>query len=282
MTVGWIVKDTRLMVLNLLILAVLVLASEACACFEIEPTTPAERGAATHAVLGLVDQSLHLPHSVKSGGDNPGGITVYGFKPFGSEDIGFCAMWVNVPLSASGDGVSISYQRLAALSYAEETYLAAYRMCIGSIWCEPAVRIGTVRLDGRWVDWAALVDMTLGVRIREEMRMLLRLQNPLALGMMTEDSPCPSYVSAGLGYLVTERLAWGAEIRKYGGFPTSISTGVELSVSGRLILRTGIRTQPQEFCLGVGVRLGALTVESSASLNLDLGTTYEFGTVYIW
>jgi hypothetical protein len=47
------------------------------------------------------------------------------------------------------------------------------------------------------------------------------------------------------------------------------------------MLRTGVRTDPKEFCLGLGLRVGRIVIDTSASLHVDLGITHEAGLTYM-
>jgi hypothetical protein len=57
---------------------------------------------------------------------------------------------------------------------------------------------------------------------------------------------------------------------------------VEWSLAAGFVLRAGLKTYPQEFCLGLGLRLGQGVVDVATSMNLDLGATHEFGATYVW
>jgi hypothetical protein len=250
----------------------LLVVAEARACFDLEPPTPAERGAATRLALGMA-------------GYDPGGeytVACYGFKPFGLRQINFGAVSVCLPLSRRVHSVGISYQRLEAFSYAEETHEIRCAFKVRNLGCSPAIRLGTVRSDADLVDYAILFDVALEARPREGIKTSFQLKNPFGLGMRRTGGPCPTLIAMGLGYLVTGRIGWGAEIRKQGGHETSVAMGIEWALPGRLRLRAGLRTYPEEFCLGIGLSLGGCVVDVATSCNLNVGNTHEFGVAYRW
>jgi hypothetical protein len=60
-----------------------------------------------------------------------------------------------------------------------------------------------------------------------------------------------------------------------------VATGIEGRIMGGLVLRSGLRSNPDEVCLGFGIRVGPLSVDVSTSVHLDLGATHEAGITYM-
>jgi hypothetical protein len=202
-------------------------------------------------------------------------------------EIDFGALWVSVHLADRSHRLSVSYQRLKVLSYLEETYLISHGLQLGMLRCMPGVRVGTIRLDGERLKLAGAIDLVLATDLRGGMRLLVGLKNPLALPLPSQsDSRLPTSVTLGVGLPVSQRLGWGIDITKEGGHPTCIATGVEWSVGGGIVLRSGIRTYPQEFCLGVGLgaglRSGHGAIDVATSVVPDLGATHEAGGTWSW
>jgi hypothetical protein len=209
-------------------------------------------------------------------------VTAHAFRPFGCAEIEFGQVRLTVPVGKSGHVLSLSYLRLKAHSYVEESYDFKIDADLKDIRVEPEVRVGTVRWEGRWLDWAVLLDLQLEARVGHGIKIQAGLDNPLSLGLAKEHSPCPVRVSLGMGYRVTQALAWGMEVRKQSGLPTSVSTGIEWALGGPIALRTGMRTYPEELAVGVGIGLGRFVLDVSTSLNLELGTTHQVGATFVW
>jgi hypothetical protein len=197
-------------------------------------------------------------------------------------EIDFGAIWVSVQLGDETHQLSMSYQRLKVLSYLEETYLISHGVRLGRLLCLPVVRLGTVKYGGEQMDLMWLCDLGLAADIRDGMAIFVGLKNPFALDLSKSGDTYPTSVTLGFGIPVAGYLGWGIDVSKEGGHPTSIATGVELSFAGGLVLRTGLRTYPQEFCVGVGLRLGDGVVDVATSLVPDLGATHEFGGAWAW
>jgi hypothetical protein len=265
----------------------------AAAAFEIKGIGPQERGSATHLALGMVTGSFHIPslemsdttwESSPAGGApaQSAAITVYGFKPFNVGEIDFMSIAAAIPASRLVRGVAVSYQRLEALSYVEQVFLAS--VGFGSRWAfiQPAVRLGTAESKSGFRDWAFFADIYARTRLRDNMKLAVGIENPFGLGLVKEGSRSPQRLEIGLGFLVSEGLACGTEVTKESGFPTGVASGVEWNAFKGLFLRSGLRTSPEEFCFGVGFRRGHIAVDLSSSVSFDLGATHEAGVTWLW
>jgi hypothetical protein len=197
-------------------------------------------------------------------------------------EIDFGAIWVSVHLGDETHRLSMSYQRLKILSYVEETYLISHGLRFGRLRCLPVVRMGTVKFDGEQMDLVWLWDLHLTADVGDGMDIFVGLKNPLALDLSESGVVFPASVTLGFGFPVAGCLGWGIEVRKEGGHPTSIATGGEWYIAGGFVLRTGLRTYPQEFCLGVGFGLGHGVVDVATSVVPDLGATHEVGGAWAW
>jgi hypothetical protein len=197
-------------------------------------------------------------------------------------EIDFAAIRVSALFGEDTHNLSLSYQRLRALSYLEETYQISHGMRLGGLWCLPAVRLGTITFDGRRLDWAVLFDLALSVDAGEGRDIFVSVKNPLVSGLRESGGPCPASAALGFGCPVSAQLECGIEVAKQAGHPTSFAAGVEWSLRGWLTLRTGLRTYPEEFCLGVGLRLPTASVDVAGSVVPDLGATHEVGASWRW
>ncbi|MGD8628753.1 MAG: hypothetical protein PVH52_06695 [bacterium] len=262
------------------LIAVVLLSGPARGAFEAELKTPAERAAATHMALGQIEGSLHLPLLDTAGRDLLPGITIYGFRPFGMDEIGALAGWGVLPLGGRGQGVCLAYQRFGGISYSEE--ILALRCCLGSreVRFRPGVRAGMVSFDGRLIGSALLIDLAIGIRLSRSIKVDLIAENPLG-GIGSRNVRGPTCLSAGLGFLLASRLAWGVEVVKYAGRPTSVATGIEALLAKRVMVRSGFRSDPREASMGLGFTAGPISVDITSSLNLMLGLTHEVGITFI-
>ena len=260
----------------------LVKIGDVQASFEIDPVSPAERGAATHLAVGRGDGAQGSPYRGCRGAAGSGAVSVHGFRPFGVGEIDFAAIRVSALLREDTHNLSLSYQRLRALSYLEETYQISHGMRLGRLWCLPAVRVGTITFDGRRLDWAVLCDLALSVDAGEGRDIFVGVKNPTVSGLRESGGACPASAAIGFGCPISAQLECGIEVAKQAGHPTSFAAGVEWSLPGGLTLRTGFRTYPEEFCLGVGFCLRTASVDVAGSVVPALGATHEVGASVRW
>jgi hypothetical protein len=261
---------------------VMLMGCRVHAAFEIETAAPAERGVVAGVALGLTHRATGLSRWMPGEAGHRWSAAIHGFRPFGCREIDFCEGRIVIPVGSSRDAVGFYYRRLKAYTYLEETYAAFCGVRLRDVWIKPVLRLGTVRWEGECVDWAALFDLEVAALIRHDAKVRVALRNPLALGLVKTRTACPTHVSLGLGYLVDPVLAWGVEVRKQVGLPTSILTGIEWALAERLALRTGIRTYPQELSLGLGITVRRVEIDVATSLNLELGATHQLGAAYTW
>ena len=260
-----------------------VLTALSChACFDIRPVTPAERGAATQIALGLIEPSSCLPRVPLGDSAATHTLAFYGFRPFGIGEIDFAAAWARLRLGRADRNLCFSLQRLRALSYNEYLTGLAYRFRFKDLWCQGSLRFGTVHCDQVPLGWALLADVAFMLRIGDEICAVAASEHPLAAGPSHKIGDCPTRIAVGLGYRITDGLAWGVEIEKEPRYQTAVATGIDWLVLKRLFLRSGLKTEPREYCFGMGVSLGKGKVDVGTGLNADLGVTSEFGVTLAW
>jgi hypothetical protein len=262
------------------LIAVVLFSAPARGAFEAEFKTPAERAAATHMALGQLEGSLHIPLLDTAGRDLPPCITLYGFRPFGMGEIGALAGWGVLPLGESGRGICLAYQKFGGLSYSEDTLTLRCALGGGDIRFRPGVRAGMVRFDERLLGSALFIDVAVGIRLDGGIKVDLIAENPLG-GIGARDLRGPTCLRAGLGVLLTSRLAWGVEVAKYSARPTSVAAGIEALLAEGVLLRSGLRTDPREASLGLGITVGAISMDLATSFNLLLGSTHEVGITLV-
>jgi hypothetical protein len=249
------------------------------AAFDLRPQPPAERGAATRLAPAMAGEPENRKSREAAGGLRLQSAQIYGFRPFNLDDADFVGASVVLMLRQRLD-LRMSYEMLSVLSYSEQTYLLSCIWKSGAFRLEPAMRLGTIGQGQAPLDRALLFDFALGARPVPEIGFFLSSRNPFALGLIQSRERCPTDMTAGLGYRIRRGLAFGVEIHKQGGFPTSVATGVEICLIKGFVMRTGLRTDPHEFSLGIGFQTGPVALDTSTSLHLDLGMTHEAGLTY--
>jgi hypothetical protein len=168
------------------------------------------------------------------------------------------------------------------LGYTEDKWSICYANHAGRLWLGPVIHVATATLDSQPIDWALLGDFHMRLRLPGNGKVAAYLVNPLGLGLRNHGSPCPRAIRIGFGYPVASHLAWGTEVSKSPGQPTSFASGIEYIPNGWTAFRTGLRTYPQEYSVGFGLALRSWRLNAACSIHLELGPTYEAGVVYVW
>jgi len=257
----------------------LTVVSNVYAAFELKPLPPAERGSATGLAEGTAARDSSTSGMGRAGWLRLRSVQAYGFRPYGLQEVSFIGASAEIELHRDLD-LSLAYHSLSALSYIEQTYAVSCKWSSGTLRLRPSLRLGTISLDHSLVDHALIFDITCRAQVLSEVEILLAARNPFALGLVHGGERCPVDITAGLRYTVSQRFTFGIEASKQAGFPNSIATGVEMRLVEDIRLRTGIRSYPKEFCMGLGLRLGPIALDMAASLHLDLGVTHEAGLTY--
>ena len=246
-------------------------ASAGLAALDLEAADPAERGAST--ALALVARFSPRPG---------GTAAVYGFKPFGLAEIDFAAVAVTVSAGRFPEGAVISYERLGAPSYAEQTWGLALGSGFGPVTVEPRLRVAGISAAGGFDDWAVLVDLAARSRISRSLRVAAALENPLSLGLVRAKGSVPQRVRVGLGVLAADGLGFGFEMVKEPRFAASFRSGVEWRAAGCFVVRSGVRTSPAVVSFGIGLAWKAVTLDWAVACDFELGVTYEAGLTVAW
>ncbi|HMM11315.1 MAG TPA: hypothetical protein PKE03_04380 [Bacteroidales bacterium] len=123
------------------------------------------------------------------------------------------------------------------------------------------------------------VAFELGVqqRINSQLSMGAYLFNPSRAGFsQTTDDRLPMVIRFGLGFHFTDQLYGIAEVEKQSDRKPDIRTGLEYQYQ-QFFLRTGVAVNPSIFTFGMGMHLGGFTIDLSAGLHEQLGTTLQAG-----
>lgn len=123
------------------------------------------------------------------------------------------------------------------------------------------------------------VAFELGVqqRINKQLSMGAYLFNPGRAGVSKiTDERLPMVMRFGLGFQFTDQLYGLAEVEKQSDRKPDIRTGLEYQHQ-QFFLRTGVAVNPSIFTFGIGMHLGSFSIDLSAGLHQQLGTTLQAG-----
>jgi len=86
----------------------------------------------------------------------------------------------------------------------------------------------------------------------------------------------PGRITVGIGWNPTVEFVSAFDIASETGYPTELHFGVEFMLTGSLLLRAGIQTQPTSFTAGLGVRTDRVFVDYGCQTHEYLNMTHQF------
>lgn len=123
------------------------------------------------------------------------------------------------------------------------------------------------------------VAFELGVqqRINRQLSMGAYLFNPARAGISENTNDrLPMVMRFGLGFHFTDQLYGLAEVEKQSDRKPDIRAGLEYQYQ-QFFLRTGVAVNPSIFTFGMGMHMGSFSIDISAGLHQQLGTTLQAG-----
>ena len=91
----------------------------------------------------------------------------------------------------------------------------------------------------------------------------------------------PTVVKAGFSYHPSDKLIINIEAEKDIILPPQFKTGIEYNLLGRLWLRSGMQTQPNNLFFGMGFKPKRFQIDYALSQNYRLGYTHHFSFNYL-
>jgi hypothetical protein len=86
----------------------------------------------------------------------------------------------------------------------------------------------------------------------------------------------PSSIAFGLSYRSVSRFSAQMDLYKQSRFPHELRAGAELIISGPLLLRVGMATNPDRFTAGLALALKPVTLHFTTFSHDDLGWTQQY------
>ncbi len=123
------------------------------------------------------------------------------------------------------------------------------------------------------------VAFELGVqqRINRQLSMGAYLFNPARAGISDRtDDRLPMVMRFGLGFHFTDQLYGLAEVEKQSDRKPDVRAGLEYQYN-QFFLRTGVAVNPSIFTFGMGMNMGSFSIDISAGLHQQLGSTLQAG-----
>lgn len=92
--------------------------------------------------------------------------------------------------------------------------------------------------------------------------------------------PVDTSLKTGLFYKPSAKLRLSGELEKISAYPISFRAGIEYEIIKKVVLRTGIATQPQTSHFGFGFQGTKLQIDYAVSTHPQLGWSHHFTLTY--
>lgn len=85
----------------------------------------------------------------------------------------------------------------------------------------------------------------------------------------------PQNFSAGISFLALKNLIFNLDVFKEVTFPAELRSGIEYCLGDKLAFRSGIISEPGNYCFGVGFKSKFVTCDYAATFHTQLGMTHQ-------
>ncbi len=103
-----------------------------------------------------------------------------------------------------------------------------------------------------------------------------------AYDYLDHDERLPSVIRSGLAYIFSDGLQASLEVKKDIRYPARAKLGLEYAYGERIMLRTGLTTNPMTNSFGFGLRNGNWQLDLASSYHYVLGYSPQAGILYQW
>ncbi len=208
---------------------------------------------------------------------------IYYENKFMLPELGLSAFGAALPLK-SGGTLALSYSMFGFESYKDSKLGLAYARKFTESFS------GGIQLDylntriseGYGSKGAIAVEAGVRVKLFENLILGAHVFNPTGAKLADyNDEKIPTTMKLGLGYTFNEKVILAIETEKNIDYPATFRAGIEYRVIPEVYLRGGISTRPVESSFGVGLQLGVMRINLSASYHESLGYSPQADLQYI-
>lgn len=184
---------------------------------------------------------------------------------------------------AAGGVFGLSYVRYGYNAYREQHLGLAYARRLGERF-SAGVQIDyfSLFLGGAYGnDHAFTFEGGAIYQASEKVEIAFHVYNPVRAKLEAfNDERLPSLLRVGASYLLSDRVALRAEIRKHIDYDPSLAMGMEYQLVDGLFVRAGVAGAPSRLAFGAGYRARAFQVDISAGYNEVLGYSPQLSLTY--
>ena len=203
-------------------------------------------------------------------------LNLFYSRPFGMKELSFGSMAAVLPTIVGHFGAGI-------VSYGNEIYREQTVMFAFSRSVRKKLYLGInfhymkLQINGYGSNFSYSFDFGLLVKITENCKWGFTATNLNRAEIGAAQEQLPQSFSSGFSLSPVAGLILNMDIFKDIDFPAEFRAGIEYLIFNRIALRTGITTQPDNFCAGLGMMFSHFQIEYAMTTHADLGLTHQFG-----
>lgn len=204
------------------------------------------------------------------------GLSLYYFHPFGLKEISSGAFTAILPSKVGHFGAGFT-------SYGNEIYneqtvsISFARSVRKKVFLGLNFHYMKLQINGYGSNFSRAFDFGFLVKLTESFHWGFSATNLNRARVGSADEHLPQTLSSGFSLRPARDLIFNMDIFKDIDFPAEFRCGIEYRVFNRIALRSGITTQPENFCAGLGFTFSYFTVDYGMMSHTDLGITHQFG-----
>jgi len=197
-------------------------------------------------------------------------------RPFGMKELAVGSLAAVVPSQYAHLGAGF-------ISFGNELYqeqiavIALSRSIRQKLYLGMKIQYMKLQINGYGSNFSYSLDVGLLAKITDGIRWGFAATNLNRAQIGAAHEQLPQTFSSGLSILPVSGLILNMDIFKDIDFPAELRVGIEYRILNRLAIRSGLTTQPDNFCAGLGLSFSYFAVDYAITNHPDLGMTHQFG-----
>jgi hypothetical protein len=198
---------------------------------------------------------------------------VYSEKRFLQKELSMYTAAVALPTTSGNFGLKADY--FGDISYNETGLGLAYAKKLGEK-IDVGVQFNYYSFKAAGYGKASAINAEGGMilHLTDQLNVGLHVYNPTGVAVgKTGEEKLPAIYAAGLGYDVSSKFFFGAEIEKIEDQPVNLNAGVQYYFDEKLLASGGIASATSVYYLGFGIEIKHMQLHAVASIHPQLGIT---------
>lgn len=238
--------------------------------------------------IGMANSDVALSNDAFTLFTNPAGLSqmnwrelgiYYSPAPFGMSELanGFMAFHEPTEYGSFAFG-AMSY---GFELYRESKYLLGYSYkYMNKYFIGVSVGYHAVSIKRYGDDHAFTLNLGGLIYIFNDLRWGFALTNLNRASWGEEKDQIPVMFNSGFSYDVVDNLSLNLSVEKEINFKPSLQFGVAYDIVDFFGIRTGFSTEPDRYCIGIGINYSYFQFDYSVFNHAELGFTHQFGLIF--